>query len=44
MEDINMSTTSMERHFKSTVLKIIKLLHGDYGVGSIQTCFKGTDI
>lgn len=31
------------RELELSVLSMIKLLHGDFGAGAIQTCFKGTN-
>lgn len=39
-----MNVSSLERQLKLTVLNTIKLLHGDFGVGAILTCFKGMHI
>lgn len=30
-----------DRELQLTVLNIIKILYGDFGVGAIRTCFKG---
>lgn len=33
-----------DRELQSTVLNTIKLLHGDFGAGAVQTCFKGINM
>lgn len=30
-----------DKELQSTVLNMVKTLHGDFGVGAIRTCFKG---
>jgi len=35
-----MNTSRMENDLKLSMLNTLKLLHGDFGVGSLQTCFK----
>lgn len=42
LEDNNLDFKISDRELQQAVLNIIKLLHGDFGVGAIQTCFKGT--
>lgn len=39
--NIDFKISSKELQF--TVLNMIKSLHGDFGAGAIQTCFKGTN-
>lgn len=40
-EDNILDFKIIDRELQSTVLNTIKLMHGDFGVGAIQTCFKG---
>lgn len=32
-----------DKELQSTILNTIKTLFGDFGVGAIKTCFKGTN-
>lgn len=41
LEDNNLDFKIADKELQSTVLNMVKTLHGDFGVGAIRTCFKG---
>ncbi|XP_025409959.1 ribonuclease P/MRP protein subunit POP5 [Sipha flava] len=40
LEDSDLDFKISDRELQSTVLNMVKTLHGDFGVGAIRTCFK----
>jgi len=42
LENDNLDFKISDRELQLTVLNMIKSFHGDFGVGAIKTCFKGS--
>lgn len=42
LEDNNLDFKISDKELQLTVINTIKILFGDFGVGAIKTCFKGT--